>query len=297
MSELLDNEFYDYLLEVEQETIPVNADNVSFNYLHVDQPSTSNYVPVTDVALLELVQGTIPLNTKRKQDWAVGLFNKWLAYWRVDTYTDTLKVLKPLKDMTVSDINHCLKYWIPSLRKEDGSKYPPRTMKEIIALFQHYLNKVMKMGVSIFTDPGFEESRQILDAAMKKSAREGNVKCVKRAQVISKEQELQLWHENILGDRDPVQLINTLLFYLGMHLCLRAAQEHRDLEYGDKSQLTLHVNGGKVYLEYIEITSKNRSFGLKQSRLEPKSVRICESQLENDPRCVIRLYKEYISHR
>jgi hypothetical protein len=49
----------------------------------------------------------------------------------VDISSPVNKVLKPLKEMTSNEFNHCLKCFIPALRKSDCSMYPPRTLKEI----------------------------------------------------------------------------------------------------------------------------------------------------------------------
>ena len=66
-----------------------------------------------------------------------------------------------------------------------GECYPPKTLKEIVALIQHYFNVEFKHNWSVFCDQEFRESRYILDATMKKLAREGLVRPVKRAEVVS----------------------------------------------------------------------------------------------------------------
>ena len=53
---------------------------------------------------------------------------------------DTLKVYDDLEYMGASDLSYCLKYFIADVRKQDGSKYPPKTLKGIFATIQHYMN-------------------------------------------------------------------------------------------------------------------------------------------------------------
>ena len=105
-----------------------------------------------------------------------------------------------------------------------------------------------------------------------------------------------LWENNILGCTNPRQLINTLLYFFGLHFSLRAAQEHRDIEYGENSQVKLlKSQNGEEYLQYTERISKNRKFGLKCTRLIPKTTYIYPA--ENPLRCPINIYKKYIQHR
>jgi hypothetical protein len=223
------------------------------------------------------------------------VFNQWLREWQNDVFSPILKVFKPLEEMTNNEINHVLKYFIPAVRKANGMKYPTRTIKEIVSMIQHYIVNVLNLKLSIFVDDEFAEAMKILDLCMKESAKDGNVHPPKRAEVITKEQEDHMWTQNILGDGNPQQLLDTVIFYLGLHLCLRASSEHRDLVFGANSQLQLKVEKGVEIVEYVERVSKNKRFGLKQSRAEPKVVRIFPSS--NKSRCVVRLYKLYISHR
>ena len=85
-------------------------------------------------------------------------------------------VLNDLEDMPISDLNYALQFFMRDARKQDGSKYPPRTLKEIVAALQHYLNYTLKKKLSIFNDSEFAETREALDAEMKLSAAEGNVR-------------------------------------------------------------------------------------------------------------------------
>ena len=42
------------------------------------------------------------------------------------------------------------------------------------------------------------------------------------------------------GSADPRQLLNTLKYFFGLHL--RAGKEHRELVFGNNSQITLDVD-------------------------------------------------------
>lgn len=176
----------------------------------------------------------------------------------------------------------------------DGQDFPPRTLKEVIALIQHFFNHKLRRKLSLFNDIEFIESREVLDAQMKFLAREGNVKPKRRADIISRDMEDQLWSTGLLGSDSPKKLLETLIYLLGLHLGLRACSEHKALEY--ERQIKLVVTNGVEYLEYVEGVSKNKSYGLRHSNMEPKVVKVMCN--ENNPdRCVVKIYKEYVAHR
>ena len=213
----------------------------------------------------------IPHNTQSKQRWAVQLFQSWHQEWKC-RLDGTLKVYKALDEMERFDLNESLKIFLPEVRRVYGRIYPPKTLKEIVAMLQHYCINTLKKKWSIFMDKEFQESREALDAEMRISAREGNVAIPKRSDPISMDEENRLWESGALGSSSPAQLQNTLIYVLGIELGLRAASDHKMLTFGtENDQLTL-VDG--KYLLYKENVSKSRHFGLKQCRLEPKVVKL-----------------------
>lgn len=282
---------------LDDSTGPMDADFFSFlddfsdETDHCSQPcsSSARYVEVDAEKINQLLVSRVPKTTQRKQDWCMRLFREWLRRRNFD---------KDLASLESKELNEMLVYFIPSVRKVDGKQYPPRTLKEIVALIQHHFNYALNRNISIFNDPEFEDCRRILDATMKESAMNGNVRPVRRAEVVTVEMENRMWNENVLGDTNPRQLVDTLVFYLGLHLCLRASQEHRDLRFGVSSQLKLLVTASdEQYLEYTENFSKNKRFGIKHSKMEPKVVHIFQAPQGGDRRCVVSLVKKYISHR
>lgn len=86
------------------------------------------------------------------------------------------------------------------------------------------------------------------------------------------------------------------MFTFGIRFGLRANKEHKDLVYGGNSQITLIKENGIEKLRYKEHVSKSRNFGLKQAKMEPKIV-IAEPNTEHPYRCIVHLYKKFISHR
>ena len=76
---------------------------------------------------------------------------------------DDLKVLKESNEFIQDYLNYCLKYFVLEIRKTNGDKYPPRTLKEITAVVQRHFCHDLSKPWSIFTDQQFHEFRLVLD--------------------------------------------------------------------------------------------------------------------------------------
>ena len=225
----------------------------------------------------------------------MNLFKGWQQEWKA-RFDLTPKVLKDMDEMSANEMNYCLQYFFADVRKTDGSKYPPKTLKEIAAMLQHYCNVTFDRKWSIFTGEEFSLCRKVLDAEMRISAKEGNVKIPKRSDPISFSSEEELWRSGSLGCGSPAQLQNTLIYLLGLECGLRAATEHKAILFGSDSQLSLVTVESIKKLQYKETVSKTRHFGIKQARLEPKVVTM-DPNIKEPNKCIVRLYKTFISHR
>ena len=99
-----------------------------------------------------------------------------------------------------------------------------------------------------------------------------NIGTVKRqAEMINSEIEEKLKETGMLGEKNPDQLHNTLLFMIGLNIGLRAGEEHYELRRelpGKASQLQFKCNDkGVRYLIYEEDTStKTNDGGIKSMR-------------------------------
>lgn len=159
------------------------------------------------------------------------------------------------------------------------------------------MNNTLNKEWSLFKDKEFSETRKTLDAEMRLSAREGNVKPTKRSLPISIADENELWRIGSLGSGSPKQLQNTLIYVLSLELGLRAANELKSMTYGLASdELKIAENDGEEKLFYKENSSKTRHFGFKQAKQEPKCVTLSKN-VTNPERCPIFLFKKFLHHR
>ena len=124
--------------------------------------------------------------------------------------------------------------------------------------------------------------RDALDAMMKESASDGLGLTKEQGEIITLDEEEQLWSKGALGDSSPQQLLDTLIYLFGIHFALRGGSEHRRLRL-ENSQIVKGKDKrtGLEYLEYREDISKTNAGGLKD-RKERSRVHMRIEQTRND---------------
>ena len=171
-------------------------------------------------------------------------------------------------------------------------------MYQKIAAIQKYLND-NKIKWKLIDGDDFEDTRTVLDNVMQERTAQ-NIGVVKhQAGIISYEHEESLWQKGVLGEDTPDKLRNTVLFLLGINVCLRAVEEHYylccDTEVS-KSQLSFVKNPkvlGCILYEEDSVT-KTHDGGLHDMRRDRKIVWIYPN-LGNPAHCPLRLIKKYLS--
>ena len=111
----------------------------------------------------------------------------------------------------------------------------------------------------------------------------------KHTEILTKEEEGRLWESGVLNSSTPMGLLRAVFFLNGKNFCLRGRDEHRNLRI---SQMRRYYNPHKYV--YTENASKNRQGGLKQLRVENKSVPILATP-EADNRCHVHILDLYLS--
>ena len=132
----------------------------------------------------------------------------------------------------------------------------------------------------LIDDCAFTSLKFTLDNVMKERALSGVGSCVKQAEVLSFSDEDYLWLNGFLGTDNPTQLLNTVVFLLGMSCTLRAGKEHRSLRsFGFNSQLSWHMdtNGNRFFTYHEDLGLKTNKGGLKHRKVSPKVVNMYQS--------------------
>ncbi len=210
---------------------------------------------------------------KCKINWALTMYSQW----RVLQIHEHVPDLEKCLDLEKSSVQSALCSFITEVRKMDGTDFPPKTLYEIVVCIQMSLES---HGIywKFLEDESFTELKFMLDNEMKKRTREGLACPVKQADVITEDQENQLWTMGILGKDKPLQLLRTVLYLLGINLALRAGQEHRVLHSiatGHRNQLSFAVHDGKRVIIYKEDPgTKTNQGGIRHKKLLGKTVTI-----------------------
>ena len=232
---------------------------------------------------------SVPIKTKQDTTYCLKLWESWREYRQ----NCTSETIPQLKNMTAEELTHWLSRFVVEVRKTDGKEYPPNTLHHIVAGLQRYLRHEGKT-VDLFKDLKFSPFRASLDGEMKRLQAKGVGGRKRQAEVITPEEEEKLWQTGQLGDSNPQQLLDTIVYCCGLYFALRSGQEHRQLRRSPPQIQLFERPGERAYLRYEEDISKNHPGGLKGRKMEPKVVHHHEN-LGNPERCFIRLYKKYMS--
>ena len=148
-------------------------------------------------------------------------------------------------------------------------------------------------GLEIFKSPDYKLFQDAIDSEIQRLTR----KCVgvltKQPEPITPHDEEIMWEKGVLGDQDPKTLLHTLVFLFGKFFALRSGEEHRSLTFEQLSVIQGdHIE--RTRLQYRSHGEKNHGGGLKQRNVTPKVVEQHEN-VDKPERCVVRLYKKYIS--
>ena len=145
----------------------------------------------------------------------------------------------------------------------------------------------------LLDDVEFVSLRNVLDNLMKQRTAEGLGVRVS-SNVISLEMEIQLFDKNVLGEESPLQLLQTVIYMLGLHLALRGGVEHCHLRrpgFNCQIQVELDSNG-KRRLAYKEDPLQKTNQGGLTSKGTRKEVFVYEAS--DIRRCPVRLFRKYI---
>ena len=205
-------------------TIEPNRDVWDIN-IHEKQPVVVNRfaMPVSDIETQAKIGDCVAKSTKYKDKWALNMFENWRQQrnkkvYNVGAGSDCLAGLQIIQNclevMSDEELNRTLALFVCEVRKIDGSRYPPNTLHGIVASIQHYL-KGKGRAVRLFNDDKFAYLRDALDAMMKESPSSGLGLTTKQGEVITLDEEEELWGKGVLGDSNAQQLLDTMVYLFG----------------------------------------------------------------------------------
>ena len=249
---------------------------------------------VYDEEVLARNDERIPLNTMKTTSWNLKVWNEWVAERNsLPVNPDDQFCRAPSAEILCTICDYELSFWLSKfvyeVRKRGGEVYPPKTVYQICSGIQRYLRNNGVPGLEIFKSANFKLFQDAIDSEMKRLTREGVGTTIKQAEPILQEEEEIMWKKGLLGDKDPKTLLYTLVFLFGKFFGLRSGEEHRQLTFS-QLKITEGTSTERTRLQYKSHGKKNHGRGL-----EDRNIVELQENVEKPERCVVRLYKLYVS--
>ena len=231
--------------------------------------------------------------SRRKMKWAVNLYNDWRDY-RLKLQSPPVEIgrsdLNFVGSFTQDDLCFSLSRFIREIKRIDGSDYPPST--QIIIMVQMHLNE-NDVYWKLLENEKFLGLRNVVDNTMKERTAQG-LGLRSSSEIISLNQEDVLFNSGALGDKEPLQLLHTVIYMMGLHLALPGGVEHNRLRRPgfDPQVIVGNDARGRECLIYTEDALNKTNQGGLKCKQRTKVVYVYPSA--NLFRCPVRIYKKYI---
>lgn len=222
-----------------------------------------------------------PKATQTKANWANNVYQKWRV-WK-ENITNAL--IPPLSEMTLNQIDKTLAQFTREVRKENGDRYPGRSLKELILSLQKHLE--LNGTIVRLLESNMEGIRAALDLEMKISTRMGLGLTTNQAAPVSSDIQDQLWQNGVLGDSDPKALVRAVFYLVGVNFGVRGGDEQRGLS---SKNFEFGTENGRHKLTYRETVSKTFKGGLRNKH-PPRQAVVFET---DGPRCIVKLMRKYL---
>ena len=185
--------------------------------------------------------------------------------------------------------------FITEVRKRNSEDYPPQSIKGMIIAVQMYLKtKRINWRLLNEVDDVFVDLFYVVDNTMKERTERG-MGVVNSATPITNSMEDKMWREGVLGEHSPAQLLDTVMYLLGVNLSLRGGNEHRKLRRpGLNEQITVGVDSDNIKCLKFQVDGKSKTNqgGLTCKWHQPKVVNVYQNP--DQSRCPVRLFEKYI---
>ena len=213
--------------------------------------------PKSTAEMETLGKGPSVPNTEKSTTWAVRVFEEW----RKQRNTKEAEEKCPdnlLEKPVAHDLNYWLARFVVEARRSDGQPYPASTIYLLLAGLLRYARSKTRDCPNFMDkkDGRFYELSGTCESVARKLRVQGVGANVKHAQVVTPEEEDQLWNSGTIGIFNPKVLLRAVFFYVGKAFCLRGGAEQRSLK---PSQFVREYNPDRY--TYTENGSKNHKGG------------------------------------
>ena len=254
-----------------------------------------------DTKLEDMSKTMLKKRTEAKMMWGYHMYNEWRTAKLADPATYNVRVLRSnlneCKNLAKDDFEYSMcKFVAEVVKVKDGSDYPGRTLYQLCVSIQKYL---FVNGIKWKLIEGdFDKLRNVLDNVMKQWAAECIGTTVCRAGFVTQEIDNKMWVDGVLGDENPGQLRETVLFLLGLNVGLCAGDEHYNLrrdtdDLPSQLQFKRNEKGVRCLVYTEDCVTKTNDGSLSSMKKECKVVWVYPSS--NTKRCPVRIVDKYMS--
>ena len=213
-----------------------------YDFIHYCSTARTYNFPLDDVTFDSLSKKNFSEETVKKIRWVRKMYWDWRCVRNCEHGNDeVIKCdLENFHTINVEDLAFGLRRFVTEVRKLDGTDFPAKTLYQIVLCVQFHLET---KGIiwRLLDDDCFSDLKFTLDNVMKQRTSAGIGISVRKADVISKTDEDILWSRGVLGTDDPEQLLNTVVYIVGLHCAWRAGKEHRFLRLMIMDSLTCAI--------------------------------------------------------
>ena len=208
--------------------------------------------PEKEKTINDLTKKQFAPKSKTKIMWVVNLYSEWRRS-RIGLVGCTPQILNAnLETFAFSkqDLCYSMSRFIREVKKLDGSDYPPNTVRDLVLMVYLHQNS---LNWKLLDNEEFTDLHNVLDNTMKERHMQG-LGVRKSSDIISLQSEGRMFNQGILGDENPQQLLNTVIYMIGLHCALRGGVEHNNLRRPEfESQFSFERdNRGMERLVYRE---------------------------------------------
>ena len=125
--------------------------------------------PDSDDVINKLIQRKFAMQSKKKMNWCVGMYDQWRSNRLLDAYVpDQIRRanLNALSTFSAGDLEYSLCRFVREVKKVDGSDFPPNTIRDLVILVQMHLNE-NSIYWKLLDGHKFSSLRNVVDNTMK----------------------------------------------------------------------------------------------------------------------------------
>jgi hypothetical protein len=188
----------------------------------------------TSPNIQELKQKRVPKNTEKSTQWALRCFNEWKTSRIQSTGKGPPDDIFSSSDISSKEVCKWLCHFFSEVRKADGSKYCPRSLSSLLAGLQRHIENISPTDAALriqSSEGEFKPLHTLLDNLYKDLHTQGIGTSTVQSEVVSFEEEKQLWESGSIGVDNPESLLNAVFFYNGINFILRGGSEHRNISF------------------------------------------------------------------